>query len=135
MAIKSFITLFKWKVGVKKAASVIIAMNSHSWQAAGFQMGFLSQMPKALIHCCDSAYVNYNFCKHCLLAWYTQPLRVLCKVHCINLWNGKTEGTTMTYIIRAISTSTALTKLCIQDKPISEITLLETEVSESGHDL
>jgi len=41
----------------------------------------------------------------------------------------------MTYIIRAISTSTALTKLCVQDKPISEIALLETEVTERGGDL
>lgn len=42
MAIKSFITLLKWKDGVKKATNVIIAINIHSWQAAGFQMGFLS---------------------------------------------------------------------------------------------
>lgn len=47
MAIKSFITLLKWKDGVKKATNVIIAMNTHSWQAAGFQMGFLPQMPRA----------------------------------------------------------------------------------------
>lgn len=49
-------------------------------------MGFLSQMPKALTHCCDSTSVNYNFCKHCLSAWYTQTLCVLCRARCINLW-------------------------------------------------
>lgn len=116
MAIKSFITLFKWKVGAKKAVGVIFTLNSHSWQAAGFQMGFLSQMPKALIHCCGSASVNYSFCKHCLLAWYTQPLRVLCTAHCINLWNGKTQGESVTYV-KAIAARMALTKLPTPDKP------------------
>lgn len=88
-------------------------------------------MPKALIHCCDSAYVNYNFCKHCLLAWYTQPLHVLCRAHCINLWNGKPEGrvwpTSSEPSLRAWHWQN-----CFQDKPIYEIALLETQVSERG---
>lgn len=53
MAIKSFITRLKWKDGVKKATDVIIAMNIHSWQAAGFQMAFFPKCQEPLIHCCD----------------------------------------------------------------------------------
>lgn len=72
--------------------------------------------------------MNYNFCKHCLLGWYTQPLHILCTAHCINLWNSKTEVLAVTYIIRAISTSTTLTKHFIKDKLTPGTVLLETEV-------